>query len=217
MLPDDKRHGTYAGHMAHEASGVPHCDPCKDARLRYNKRLRLDHERGIRRSLPITGARRRLQALCALGHTQKSIAQRLGVSPQRVHQWTCDEKYGRIYPASHDSIVELYDELSMVVPTGSMSTRTRNDALRRGWAPPLAWDDIDNDGAPNINQRYARDSGLIDEVAVQRFLHGDHQVPLTRAERRAVVIAWEKAGHPLNELERRTGWNVARMKRQVAA
>lgn len=36
---------------------------------------------------------------------------------------------------------DLYDELSMVRPEGTYAGITRRQAARRGWLPPLAWDD----------------------------------------------------------------------------
>lgn len=40
MRADDPRHGTYAGHIAHRKDGEESCQPCKDARTRYEKRYR---------------------------------------------------------------------------------------------------------------------------------------------------------------------------------
>lgn len=40
MSPDDKRHGTYAGFLAHRSEGEEQCEPCRLARNAYMADLR---------------------------------------------------------------------------------------------------------------------------------------------------------------------------------
>ena len=69
--------------------------------------------------------------------------------------------------------------------------------------------DIDDpDERPDMN---ARDDE-VDEVVVLRILAGDFTLTANRAERYEVVRRWTGAD---NELERRTRWNVARMRREM--
>lgn len=222
MLPDDKRHGTRAGYYAHRRDSESACQPCRDAAARAERARQwnlLNGTHEIKKNA--IGVRRRLQALSAIGWSWTALSSEMGCSRTRIYELA--NLAEKVAPETHKQVADLYERLSMTLaPTRTRAerdgaTKARTKAARNGWAPPLAWDDIDNDAAPNIDQANQLDETEIDEVAVQRFLHGDQQVPLTRAERRAVLIAWEKAGRPLNELERRTGWNTARMKREVAA
>lgn len=95
--------------------------------------------------IPAHGARRRIQALLALGWRHEDISAAGGFTPRRsptiLHQpgsW--------ITRATHDAVAVAYDALSM---TPGPSARTRRRAEQLGYAPPLAWDDdaIDDPGA----------------------------------------------------------------------
>lgn len=52
--------------------------------------------------------------------------------------------------STHEAIAAMYDQLAM---TPGPSTCTRNKAAKRGYAPPLAWDDgdLDNPDATPAN------------------------------------------------------------------
>jgi len=40
VTPDDPRHGTYAGRLAHRAENSPVCDPCREAYNAYQREVR---------------------------------------------------------------------------------------------------------------------------------------------------------------------------------
>lgn len=87
------------------------------------------------------GTTRRLQALCAIGWPLHMQADRLGLASARSH--VCEIARGehdRVYARTARAMEKLYDALSMTV---GPSQRVREDAVRRRWAPPLAWDDDD--------------------------------------------------------------------------
>ena len=87
-----------------------------------------------------TGARRRLQALAAIGWSQMEIARRYDghfVSLASIARGA----QSHVGPRLHRLITTAYDDLAM---TPGPHNRTRLDAARKGWAPPLAWDDIDD-------------------------------------------------------------------------
>lgn len=86
------------------------------------------------------GARRRLQALVALGWTQTEIATRIGWTTANLNRITLGH-VAQVTRATHTLIDELYEQLSM---RPGPSTRAQGVARRRGWVPPLAWDDIDD-------------------------------------------------------------------------
>ncbi|MFE0794699.1 hypothetical protein [Streptomyces mutabilis] len=94
-----------------------------------------------------TGTRRRIQALRAIGYSAKAIAKAAGSAEARmqlissgaqptVRHWLA-EKINTVF-------VELHDTPA---PASCSATMTRNHAKAQGWAPPAAWDDIDDPAA----------------------------------------------------------------------
>ena len=86
--------------------------------------------------VPAIGARRRLQALLALGHRHRhcDLTARLGFSSDRVLSHPGQLISQRTYVSVAALYVDLWD-----VPGPSPGTATR--ARRLGYAPPMAWDD----------------------------------------------------------------------------
>jgi len=94
-------------------------------------------------TMPTTGSIRRVQALTAIGWSQEAIAKAAG-----MHRGTMSCALYRQRSTSvefHQRIADAYERLCM---TPGPSSRARAHAEREGWAPPLAWDDIDNDPEP---------------------------------------------------------------------
>lgn len=93
-----------------------------------------------------TGSRRRLQALSVMGYTFRNIAHRLGNLDQSTYVYIANGETATIRRRTAQSIAELYDELW---DKPGASKRSTCIALRKGYAPPLAWDDdtIDDPGA----------------------------------------------------------------------
>lgn len=81
------------------------------------------------------GSIRRIQALRALGWPVQLLEKRYGTPLQPPADARCSAGYAR-------TIRRVYEELSGA--TGP-STRVALLALRHGWAPPLAWEDVDID------------------------------------------------------------------------
>lgn len=208
LTPDDPRHGTSAGAYAHKRHGVPICEPCRIARNEDRRQRYNDDVLGRRRTYPPQGFRRRVEALQALGWSLNTIADRLDTTVQTVRSGAFDATY--ISAARHIAMVKLFRQMSMTVPSDRFASRRRSIALRKGYVPPLAWDDIDNDDNP-VDSSFTEP--VIDEVKVQRVLDGIRQ-DCTRAERIAIVHAWTGT---TNELERITGWNVRRILNQGKA
>ena len=92
--------------------------------------------------VPAWPVARRLRALQALGWTWTLIADRAGLAPthvQRIHQQQ------RCTAAARQAVIAVYDTMSMETPPDIRATRcARTYAARRGYAPPLAWDNIDD-------------------------------------------------------------------------
>ena len=148
------------------------------------------------------GAQRRIRALAARGWTLDEIARRLMWADERrdnihnvehVHAWV------------HQSLSALYEEIWNAEPPAAtlsecaLRDRTIRRAQRMGWAPPMAWDDIDNDDAPEAVEA---DPDLVDEVAVELALQG-HRVRLSAAERRVVIAKGTELGMSAKELAER--------------
>jgi transcriptional regulator with XRE-family HTH domain len=82
---------------------------------------------------------RRLQALAAAGWTLQALADRLGVWRQHVSVvQSGDRELVRADTAR--AVTRVYRDLHM---TPGPNRHTAARARRRGWLPPLAWDDID--------------------------------------------------------------------------
>ena len=103
------------------------------------------------RQVSNVGTRRRIQALCRMGWSQGYIAERLGVKISAVNAYASTNR-PRVSVRTARRIANLYDELSMI--EGPVS-KARGWAEKRGWQPPLAWDDesIDDPSAAPFAER----------------------------------------------------------------
>ena len=93
----------------------------------------------------------------------------------------------------------------MVPAIGRYAKRTRNLAARSGYAPPLAWDDIDNDPEPPA----VNHGDDIDPVVVMRLLEG-RRITATKAEKVAALERWVRDGGSERELCEIHGWKAGR-------
>lgn len=138
------RHGTPLGYRIDGCR----CDDCRFAVARDMKvyELRRIANGGAPLMVDPIGCRRRLRALMALGWPRRTLAVEAGYSPGGL-TGVLSGRRTRVTPEFRDRIVKMYDRLSM---TPGPSQRTRAIALRSGWAPPLGWNDIDNDEVPVV-------------------------------------------------------------------
>lgn len=104
------------------------------------------------------GTRRRIQALACLGWSLSEQARRLGWS---VQNYSILQRRQKVGAKTARAVRALYDELSMT-PAGDRpgAERARRDAARKGYLPPLAWDDDlidlpDDDLAAELDRRTA--------------------------------------------------------------
>lgn len=167
----------------------------------------------------VVPTRRKAQALAAIGWSFKEQSRMVDRSPEWMGGVI---KKRHVKVATHDLVDELYQRLHMT-PNPKPATRVRNEAAKKGWAPPLAWNDIDTDDNPrgvgwkprNEGDRYRGHD--YDETVVERILGGDYNTPSTPVEKTAVCARWVAMGRSLNELGRRTGWKVERYYKESAA
>ena len=162
------------------------------------------------------GAVRRLRALVAIGWSLEAVA-REGNLNLRVVKDTAADRWPVIEARTHRRIVAVYDRLSMTPPNPmtnqakGAATRARARARAAGWAPPLAWDNIDDPNErPKIGDIGERYHDSIDEVVVERVLSGEWHLRASRAEREEITRRWIAAGGSIAELCRRTGWQEGR-------
>lgn len=85
-----------------------------------------------------TASRRRLQALAVMGWSTRQIAARLGNLDAQSYQFIQSGRNKTIRRRTEQAIAALYDELW---DQRGPSARTSGLAVRKGWLPPLAWDD----------------------------------------------------------------------------
>jgi predicted nucleic acid-binding protein len=146
----------------------------------------------------VVGATRRVQALCWMGWSLQAQADRIGMYMQQVWQ-VAHGKQSAVTTTTDATFRALFEQLSA---TRGPSVRAHNAAVRSGWVPPLAWDDIDDPaGVPDLG---GDDSDHVDEVAVERAVAGG-QVPLSELELRAVLKASVARGVPVTQLTQRFG------------
>jgi hypothetical protein len=207
MSPDDPRHGSDAGYVAENRAKIPTCAACKEAHRRKNVMRQLRPHK-----VSVTGSRRRIQALQRLGYSRDRIAHEMGYTDQGALTYIMHPNTKTMLVVTAAKIARVYDKLSMTVPTGRGATRARTWAIRNGYAPPLAWDDIDNDPRPVSAPRSPRG---IDEAVVERVLAGEH-LPTSRAEKDEITRRWRATGRPTNDLERLFGWKPDRYDRRTA-
>jgi hypothetical protein len=152
---NDPRHGTTAGYIAGCRSVC-----CWRAKQRYDKRRRWEALQGKPRKVSSVGAVRRVRALQALGWSVPRIAAETGLNHRQIYSL---HRYPTVYLRTHKVIADVYERLAMRFPPERTTserhsaTKTRRHAQRNGWPPPLAWDDIDTDPAPNLGAREPRD------------------------------------------------------------
>lgn len=204
MSPDDPRHGTPAGYAAEIRARVGTCPDCREAKRRSNIMLALYPS-----SVPVIGTRRRIQALQALGWSRAEIARRMGYGGQGGELRAIMATSSTVNRATAAKVEAVYAELSMTRPTGQGAARARTRAARHGYAPPLAWDDIDD---PNERPNYGTraDYRTCDPAVIERILSGEWKLPATKPEREEVCRSWVAQGRSLRELEAITGWKVER-------
>lgn len=142
--------------------GIDHSKPARRVHPDTARKLLAvtidDHADGT--FIPSTGATRRIQALVSIGWTQTELGRRIGWTTANLNRITLGQ-VDNITRATYKLINDLYDELSM---RPGPSQRARNLAARRSWAPPLAWDDIDNPNEQPAERRSTRQGVAVEDV-----------------------------------------------------
>lgn len=124
------------------------------------------------------GTRRRLQALVAMGHTTRYLAEHLGIYQRAVTMITAGEQE-HVEALTAFTTARLFKKLQLVPGPSSIG---RGRAVRKGWPPPLAWDEgsiddpqarprrpVDDEGSWLENYQELKGFGLSDDRIAQRM------------------------------------------------
>lgn len=142
------QHGTSAGYTAHytdpdEADRNP-CEPCREARHRaYKAQVARKYFEGLDALvIDATGTHRRIQALQRMGWRAEDIGRRLNPDYPRPRSnvWQILHR-PTVHIDTARAVERVFRELEM---QRGPSRLTEKYAIRQGWAPPAAWDDIDD-------------------------------------------------------------------------
>jgi len=204
MSPDDPRHGTLTGYQVLRCR----CARCTARKSRYEKRRRLLVLEGTPLRVEGHGFRRRVRALMAIGWTQQSVADALGIAQGNLSRKLLSTYVSR---ATHEAMCSVYAERCMSVQHGPQADRTRREMAALGHPPPLAWDDIDDvDEQPSLRVAAGEVVEEYDQAVVERILAGEWRLPASYSDRVEVVRIWRSEGRSLALLRRRTGWKPER-------
>lgn len=167
------------------------------------------------------GYTRRMRALMWLGYSAPRIAAEAGLDKETVKK--CLQRPPSVVKVeSRRKIHQAYERLSLSLPTAddrferAQITRAQGTARRKGWLPPLAWDNIDDPNErPSHNVREHNTPATlqqrIDMAAVWRLVDDGVRVrQLTSAEAREAYQILAARGLTGREIERRYGINATR-------
>lgn len=132
------------------------CQPCRDAHAAGARRRRRNaaYGRHVPRSVSNAGVRRRVEALMCLGWSMRVLSRRLGWHEDRLAVML--SAYDGVSPRNAQRIAALYEQLWNQQPPQATKAdrmsvgRTIALAERRGFLPPMAWDDTELDDPPRV-------------------------------------------------------------------
>lgn len=217
-----KAHGTQGRYSkGPDVEGNPRgcrCRPCRDAQAQYMRGWRRRSATGVctpRTFVPAAGSKRRLQALMTQGHSLAALGRRVA-RDDTLHRVM---RARFVYAYTADAIKRVYDELWDVPAVGPVAHKTRNLARRRGYPPPMAWDDetIDDPDARPARWRGQALKGL-DPVAVDLAVSTQGKWPsLTRDERWQAFLRLHKRGMSQRQISWWLGCDIRNIQRYALA
>lgn len=130
---------------------------------------------------PAIGTKRRLQALVAMGYTNQELANLVDYPECQFPKLLFTKKWVSVEVAKRAE--DVFNRLQLVPPAdGIHARRARARAKRKGWVPPLAWDEdeIDDPNAvPHVFKqkrvsvteqfRELKELGVSDQAIVDRL------------------------------------------------
>lgn len=179
-----EKHGTLTARTSYGCK----CQATRDLWARYQRGRDWDALQGRPRRMLAIGSRRRLRALQRLGWTSTAIAAEMGVTRNQIKQLMRRRTYTN--RTTHEAVCAAYDRLSMRLPPESPAVRQlRAYAERRGWPPPLAWDDDEIDD-PKARPRKGSWTGPVppDMAVVLRLVESGERVRHLTHEEAAIAV-----------------------------
>jgi len=164
--------------------------------------------------IPADGTRRRLQSLVALGWLAQEVCRDAGLSPQFLSDLNTHDR-ATVSVGVAEAVAGVYAKLSMRIPELTPTRkRSKTMAAKRGWVPPLAWNNIDDpnekpSGMPTVRGA-RRPHDEIDPNVVGRLLEGQKVPQTTNAERKEAMRRWLVMGNSERSLCKALGWHEGR-------
>jgi hypothetical protein len=134
-------------HVVGRATGISECALRNMVERQGLLKVTRDTKRRILTARLVTdeGLRRRVRALCALGWSAREIARAANVNVHNVLTLRDGRPRKYVRREFQQAILDTYERMQMTTPPPSRwATAQIMRARRNGWAPPLAWDDIDD-------------------------------------------------------------------------
>lgn len=168
------------------------------------------------------GARRRMQALMALGYSAATLSTESGYTEGNMKKLVRGD-LDVITAATHKRMRDTFDRLCMTPPVArnrnekAWITRNQNRAEAAGWPVPLAWDCIDDPREKPSHWTVPTPAApLVDEEVVRRLIEGK-RLDSTADEKREAMRRWIKAGKSERSLCELHGWRMGRYTERSAA
>jgi hypothetical protein len=109
------------------------------------RRASRDQILAFRRLWTPIGIQRRLQALSRLGYSMKYLADTTGINLSSLCKLRRNPNVQFVRRTVAEAVLDVWEQLQDTQAPASHSSReTVAEARRRGWVPPIAWDDIDD-------------------------------------------------------------------------
>lgn len=166
------------------------------------------------------GLARRLQAITAMGHSMRVVADGTPFTMDTYKR--CRSRTNRMFVQQElsECIVAAYERYGMRPAVESPSShRTRKWAEAKGWLTALAWEDesIDDPSAKPQGISFRNERAILDEAAIERRLNGDRTVRLHKGETAEVVRRLLAAGISMRTIQRDYGIKAERYTGQIRA
>jgi hypothetical protein len=191
MMPDDPRHGTYAGTLAHRRDKSDACLPCQLAGRRYVKTVKMRLDRGIRNRVPL--GQRAWDILTHVGPTP--VAEQTGLWRNNLYRAQRRGPDAVVLRATRDAILRVQGPTAAGVQRRIRALTTLGHTIEVIAAASGVHRDriaviARSDQAPNVRARAAQG------VAAAYDALRDHEAPRTRETVRRRTVSERRGWLP---------------------
>ena len=204
VCPPDHKHALNGTCRTHHGC---QCFPCKRRAAAYQAHFRANRTGGTL-LVSSRGMRRRVEALMTLGYPIRRIEIEAGLHRDWIRRQTTQDMIRR---KAHNRIARVYERLSMTPNTSdtkqgkALISRVKRLARKNGYIPPIAWNDIDRDEAPE----FRTDAAIVAEFQA-RTAAGE-----TTRDLRGLVVELVENGHSQSEAGRLLGLSPRAVSRVI--